>query len=251
MSRTDKFLKRARLFIKENKLKSNNGFLKYVILNYVNAVNMISDDFIFKGGNLIWLYIKTPRATIDVDFCTKHINSHKEIKAILNKASNKIDGINYVLENFEELVRKEQKGAKATIVYATEDGASNKFEIDIVYATPVLNRRITSIDNKNKIIAASIESIIMDKIDACHRFKSGNTRIKDYDDLYRIITSGVSFNKDTVIDYIKENKYEPVLDKEWITNEMVKAWHKHLKLYSDLPTELEQLFGAVNINMEN
>jgi hypothetical protein len=44
------FIVKARKFIKEHKLKGPSGFLKFVILNYVEAINMVSDEFILKGN---------------------------------------------------------------------------------------------------------------------------------------------------------------------------------------------------------
>ena len=64
------FLKRARKWAKENELVGAQAFLRYVIFNFVEAVNSVSTDFVFKGGNLLWLYIKTPRSTVDLDFST-------------------------------------------------------------------------------------------------------------------------------------------------------------------------------------
>ncbi len=53
MSETNSsFLKKARLWAKENGLKGPQAFLRYTMLNYVEALNRASSDFIFKGGNL-------------------------------------------------------------------------------------------------------------------------------------------------------------------------------------------------------
>ena len=71
------FLKRARKWAKENNLSGSQAFLRYVIFNFVESINAVSIDFVFKGGNLLWLYIKTPRATVDLDFSTLRIRTHR------------------------------------------------------------------------------------------------------------------------------------------------------------------------------
>ena len=243
-----KFIVRARKFIKNNNLKPPDGFLKYVIFNYVEAINKISDKFVLKGGNLLWIYIKTPRATVDLDFSTIAINSHKEVKKILKKACKLAEGIMYEVLKFEKLDKKGQNAAKAYMNYTTEDGASNKFEIDIVYNLEVrcINIRLP-IEQKAKALSASLESIIIDKIKSCNQFRSGNTRIKDFDDLYRIAKSShVRFNEDSIEKFLRSQKYKYVLDKAWISDEMKIAWKKHQKRYKDLPKRLENLFNFVN-----
>lgn len=242
------FIVKARKFIKQHGLKGPNGFLKFVILNYVEAINMVSDKLIFKGGNLIWVYINTPRGTIDLDFATIGIDSHEEVKKILNKASKKIDGITYNLENLVEVERQGHKGAAASIKYTTEDGASNKFEIDIVYVLETeLKKLFLGLGIENKpVLAASIESIIKDKIDTSHRFKSGNTRMKDFDDLYRFATTKVKFNKKEIKKFMKLNNHEKILDEKWISEEMSKAWKTYSKRYHDLPEDILVIFNTVN-----
>jgi hypothetical protein len=242
------FIVKARKFIKEHKLKGPSGFLKFVILNYVEAINMVSDEFIFKGGNLIWFYINTPRGTIDLDFSTIGIDSHEEVKKILNKASKKINGITYNLENFVEVKRQNHKGASAVIKYKTEDGASNKFEIDIVYAleTELKKLSLNLSPEKNSVLVASIENIITDKIDTSHRFRSGNTRMKDFDDLYRFATGKVKFDKKKIKKFMKLNDYEKVLDETWISEEMSKAWKIYSKKYENLPDDILIVFKAIN-----
>ena len=44
------FLKKARKWSKENNLHGPQAFLRYTMLNFVEAINRVSDEFIFKGG---------------------------------------------------------------------------------------------------------------------------------------------------------------------------------------------------------
>ncbi len=99
---------------------------------------------------------------------------------------------------------------------------------------------------ESEIKAASIENIIADKLAATQRFKAGNTRIKDFDDLWRISISEISINKKRFKKLLSERNIVPKLDKEWITDEMDVAWAKHRNQYSDLPENLEDIFLNVN-----
>ena len=65
------FIARGRRWAKENNLHGPKAFLRFVMMTFVENLNAISSDFVFKGGNLLWLYIKTPRTTVDIDFVTR------------------------------------------------------------------------------------------------------------------------------------------------------------------------------------
>ena len=76
----------ARAWILENKLHGPHAFLRFVLLAFVQHLNEVTDEFIFKGGNLLWLYIKTPRSTVDLDFVTKSLISHADVRLKLEEA---------------------------------------------------------------------------------------------------------------------------------------------------------------------
>lgn len=242
------FIIKARNFINFHRLKGPNGFLKFVILNYVEAINKVSKDFVFKGGNLVWYYLKTPRATIDLDFSTINLKSNEEVKKILINASSLAEGITYSIEKFTEILIKRNVGASVVVKYTTEDGASNQFEIDIVYAldTEFSEVCLNLNDDSTIVQVASIESVIIDKISASHRFKSGNTQMKDYDDLYRFASCDLVFNKEKILNYLKINKISKILDEKWISEPMQRAWKLYSKKYSDLPSSLNEIFKVVN-----
>jgi len=160
------FLKRARQWAKTNDLTGSQAFLRYVIFTFVEAINSVSSDFVFKGGNLLWLYIKTPRATVDLDFSTLKKGTHAEVKKVLSDAcAHSIEGINFSVSKFKEVRQQSELGAAVTISYRTDDGADNQFELDIVYAIPVNHSEIPSpLHHAPKIQVATLENIIADKL---------------------------------------------------------------------------------------
>ena len=151
------------------------------MLAYVQRLNEVTDEFVFKGGNLLWLYIKTPRATVDVDFVTKSLANHEDVRKTLEEVCQKPDGnLQFSIKSFTPVEQQGGLGAAVTIGYVTSEGQENTFDLDIVYAIPSSVTNIKSpIEDDESICVATIENIISDKISACHRFKSGNSRLKE------------------------------------------------------------------------
>jgi hypothetical protein len=218
------------------------------MMTFVENLNAISDDFVFKGGNLLWLYIKTPRATVDIDFVTKTLKSHDAVKQHLEKACVKsAPDIVFNITSFRGVSQQGELGAAITVRFETRDGAVNTFDLDIVYAIPT---RITElpapIQQDPKIQVATLENIIADKLSAAHRFKGGNTRMKDFDDLWRISKSDKKIDKADLKILLKSLKTSPELDPEWIDPAMEESWRNHIQDYKDLPTELHEVVSEIN-----
>lgn len=248
-------LVQARLWATKYKLFGSQAFLRYVMLRFLENVNQVSEDLIFKGGNLLWVYIQTPRSTIDLDLSTQAIQTHAEVKKILTEAcAVQIykDELDFSIHFFKEIEQDSKQGAAVTIAYKTSQGASNQFEMDIVYALLSDTCEIPSpIHADLKIKSVTVENIITDKLAACHRFGSGNTRMKDFDDLWRLSQSDVSINKVQLLKILKSRKVSHQLDTSWINSEMKRVWASHQKRYDDLPEKLEELFKEINQWLKN
>ncbi len=242
------YLKKARKWAKENGLHGPQAFLRYTMLNFVGAINKISEEFVFKGGNLLWVYIKTPRATVDLDFATKRIDTHAAIRKILNEACNDGgEGISYSIQSFFELEEDGKRGAEVTIAYRTDEGASNTFGLDIVYAISTDDVELPSpLQNKSAIKVATVENIIADKLSAANRFKAGNSRMKDFDDLWRLSKSTADVHRTRLARILKTRSIPDTLDSNWIGADMKRMWDNHRKRYEDLPESLQNLFSDVN-----
>lgn len=117
----------------------------------------------------------------------------------------------------------------------------------MVYAIKSDSHEIASpVHGEQKILSATIENIIADKLVACHRYKSGNTRMKDFDDLWRLSQSGVSVRRTRLKTLLKPYGVLAKIDPEWIFSDLESAWSAHRSRYPDLPENLEELFTAVN-----
>jgi len=136
--------------------------------------------------------LSSPRATVDLDFTTKKLSVHGTVKAVLEE-SGKIGepDISYRIIQFEEITQQGMAGASVQVEFKTNDGARNLFNLDIFYAIGSEETELESpMEKQSKILISKIEGIIADKIISSHRFKGGNTRMKDFDDLGRISRSG-------------------------------------------------------------
>jgi len=254
MNKKMNFLATARSWISKNQLHGPHAFLRFVMLAYVQRLNEVTDEFVFKGGNLLWLYIKTPRSTIDVDFVTKSLVSHEDVQKKLEEVCQKSDGnIQFSIKSFRPVEQQGGLGAAVTIGYVTSEGQENTFDLDIVYAIPSSITKIKSpIEAEEAICVATMENIISDKISTCYRFKSGNTRMKDFDDLWRISRFRPSpVRWDLLSEILKSRAILPSLNLEWINPQMERSWEAHAKRNKGLPANLSQLMETVNNWLES
>ena len=237
----------AKKWATKYKLTGPQAFLRYIMFHFVEKLSETSDDFIFKGGNLLWVYIQTPRATIDLDFATLKSKSDQTVKSALEKACANSQKIKFELCKYTSIVQQDKTGANAIIEYKTEDGAKNQFELDIVFAIETDISKIHSPVNEDRIIlSASVENIILDKLSACHRFAAGNTRIKDYDDLWRLSESPIIIDSKKLNLIAKKKSISLLLDNKWIGPDLENMWKNHRKRYQDLPIDLELVFKQIN-----
>lgn len=245
-------LAKARAWATKKKLFGAQAFFRYVILSFTENLNQVTNDFVFKGGNLLWVYIGTPRATIDLDLTTLESNSHKVVRKMLDKACAIQSEIQFSVTFFKEIEQANKSGCVVTITYKSDQGASNSFDVDIVYAVQTESCEIDSpINTDRKIRSATVENIIADKLAACHLYRSGNTRMKDYDDLWRLSQSTVTINRTSLSRLCDSRKISLKLDRRWISTNIESAWASHQKRYPDLPKNLEALFNDVNLWLED
>lgn len=242
LSFEEKFLR----WRKEHKLKGPDAMSRYAFFLFVEAITKVSDDFVLKGGNLLWIYTKTPRETMDLDFSTINLGSHLEIREVLDKALSVLEDVTFTIEGFKEMNHENIFGAKVKISYKSNSGATNKFSVDIIYKLTTDLVKVDSPILKRKISAASIENIICDKLNAVLTKITYSTRIKDYDDLWRISKSGIKVDSKKLSELLKLNKIESSFIDYMKIGEITKnGWIKHLKRYKDLP-DLEVVVEEVN-----
>jgi hypothetical protein len=239
------FMGNYKLWSKENKQHGKYAFSRFVMLYFLESIEKVSEEFIFKGGNLLWHYIKTPRSTVDLDLSTLTIKNHKTVKDILAKICSNNHEVEFEVLKFTEIDDSQEIGSKVIIKYKTNQGQENKFSVDIVYALPTDISKVKSTISKIEYKAASIENIIADKLQASFRFRGGNTRMKDFDDLWRISNADISIDKKKVKILLETRGIPHALEKDWTTF-LQKNWKGHTLEYSDLPKNIEEVFLDIN-----
>lgn len=230
--------------------KSNNqygkqAFSRYMMLTFLEGLKSVSDEFIFKGGNLLWHYIKTPRATIDLDLSTVTLVSHKEVKKCFEQSFKVHNEIKFSIKKYISIDSGEEVGGKAVIAYRADSGQQNSFSVDIVYSLPTDISKVKSTVGNGHYVSASIENIIADKMQASYKYRGGNTRMKDFDDLWRISKSGKKISSSKIKKLFKERKVDFYLETDWCEF-MDIAWRGHSKTYSDIPNDIKQVFFEIN-----
>ncbi len=230
---------------KHNNQHGRQAFSRFIMLKFLEALQDVSNEFVFKGGNLLWHYINTPRETIDLDLATLNLKSHLEVKEVILKSFELLSDIKFELREFKELDGINEVGASVVISYATNLGQRNQFPIDIVYALPTDIHLIKSTIANKEYVAASIENIILDKVSAAYQFRSGNTRMKDFDDLWRIARSDLKIDSKKLSKMFKNKNLSLNLEKSWVSF-LDDSWRRYSKSYKDIPRELEKVFDDIN-----
>lgn len=160
------------------------------------------DNFVLKGGALLYAYsgLKA-RPTLDIDFMASKISNDKEnIKRIFVETciiSCPEDGTTFDPETVETMnitEFKEYHGVRITLT-AHLDTAVQKLSIDVGFGDvmvpqpkdldyPILVDGIPEFD----ISAYSLETVIAEKFEAMISLSIYNSRMKDFFDVYRIMS---------------------------------------------------------------
>lgn len=230
----------------ENNEFGNSAFNRFMMAKFLAGLNDVAPGkYVFKGGNLLWHYIGTPRPTVDLDFSTE---TNIEIAEVLSDiGSVQMPEVVFSVKRHEEKKSDIKIGLAAQIQFATKSGASNSFGIDIVFALPTHQSYVKVLNRELK--AASIENIILDKVSACHRFGDGNTRMKDFDDLYRISLSNVKVRPEILKMLADQRKVVLDLDPRWASG-LESSWdiyitRKNYKAAKDLPRDIGQVIETI------
>ena len=160
--------------------------------------------------------------------------------------------MSFFVRDFKPIECDGMLAAAVVIAFKTSAGEENIFDLDIVYAIPTLSTRIPSpLDGDHKISAVTIENIITDKLSACDRFGSGNTRMKDFDHLWRISKSlATEINWRELKNALTSRNIEGRLDLSWINENMTQAWKNHSARNRGLPNDLQILMSEVNSRLK-
>ena len=162
------------------------------------SVSKYKNNFILKGGLLLSsiMGIDT-RTTMDMDTCIKGLSLtdaelYKVLEEILNIDVN--DGVKFEIRNSEPIREEDDYGGLKYNLVAVFDNLRVNLSIDIATGDPITPREI-EYDYKMmfeekvlKIMTYNVETIIAEKLQTVISRGVLNSRMKDYYDLYYLIT---------------------------------------------------------------
>lgn len=162
------------------------------------SVSKYKNNFILKGGLLLSsiMGIDT-RTTMDMDTCIKGMDLTEEqlyevLQEILNIDVN--DGVKFEIRNSQPIREEDDYGGLKYNLLAIFDNLRVNLSIDIATGDLITPREIEYdykmiFENRNlKIMTYNIESIIAEKFQTVISRGILNSRMKDYYDLYYLIT---------------------------------------------------------------
>lgn len=237
-----------RAWKKKTGFAGTTAITRYVMFLFLEELNnRRPDEYIVKGGNLLWHYINTPRPTTDLDLTTLTMSEVDQILEDMKDLS--ASGVAFKVVKHEVKTSNRHVGLMLKVGYETDTGQHDIFGIDCVLRTPTHVAEVVFLRNESK--AASIENIVMDKLNACHDFGHDNTRMKDFDDLYRIATdSGLRLRANILRDLSEVRRIPLKIDAK-TSESLSKHWERYLdrKGYpgaSVLPRDISEVIDIVN-----
>lgn len=185
-------------------------------LLYRLSISPYKDNFVLKGGALLYAHEKWgARPTVDIDFLGQNISRNIEnIKAVfaeMAKIDFHEDGVVFdplTMTADEITLDKEYNGVRLGIT-AHLDTIKQPVSMDIGFGDiitpspesldyPTLIPEMTDVN----VLAYSLETVVAEKFEAMIALSTGNSRMKDFFDVYRILSSG-NVRRDVLEDAIK------------------------------------------------
>lgn len=171
------------------------------------SVSKYKTNFILKGGLLLSsiMGINT-RTTMDMDTCIKGLTlSDEDLYNVLNEilSIDIKDNVKFKIINSEPIKAEDDYGGLKYNILATFDNLKVNLSIDIATGDIITpqeieyNYKMLFEDRELQIITYNIESIIAEKFQTVISRGVFNSRMKDYYDLYYLITYK-DFSKETL-----------------------------------------------------
>lgn len=236
----------------KNNITTNEVLQNYMFERVLErlSVSKYKNNFILKGGLLLSSIMGiSTRTTMDMDACVKGLNlTDEELYKVLNEILNIDikDGIKFEIKNSEPIKEEDDYSGLKYNVLATFDNLRVNLSIDIATGDIITpseieyDYKMMFEDRSLKIMTYNIESIIAEKLQTVIARGILNSRMKDYYDLYYLITHK-NFSKENLRMAISrtflkrqtssENIDEKILDIE--NSEFVKElWIKYSNKYT-------------------
>lgn len=200
---------KTRDFALKNNITVNEVLQNYMFERVLErlSVSKYKNNFILKGGLLLssMMGIDT-RTTMDMDTCIKGIDlTDDQLYEVLNEILNidVKDGVKFIIRNSKPIKEDDDYGGLKYNLLAQFDTLRVNLSIDIATGDLITPREIEYnykmiFEDRNlKIMTYNVESIIAEKFQTLISRGILNSRMKDYYDLYYLITYK-EFSKDNL-----------------------------------------------------
>ena len=250
----------------KNNITTNEVLQNYMFERILErlSVSKYKNNFILKGGLLLSsiMGIDT-RTTMDMDTCIKGIELTDEqlyevLQEILNIDIN--DGVKFEIRNSQPIREEDDYGGLKYNLLAIFDNLRVNLSIDIATGDLITPREIEYEykmlfeDRKLKIMTYNIESIVAEKFQTVISRGILNSRMKDYYDLYYLITYQ-EFSKENLKNAIEKtfekrdtniksiNKVIDELEKSEFVKELWTSYSKKYQYAKGI--EFEKVLGSI------
>lgn len=191
---------KSRYLASKNNITTNEVLQNYMFERILErlSISRYKNNFILKGGLLLSsiMGIDT-RTTMDMDTCIKGMNlMDEQLYEVLNEILNidVNDGVKFEIKNSKPIRKDDDYGGLKYKLLAKFDNLRVNLSIDIATGDLITPREIEYDykmmfeDRSLKIMTYNIESIIAEKFQTVISRGILNSRMKDYYDLYYLIT---------------------------------------------------------------
>lgn len=203
-----------------NTANKNNITVNEVLQNYMFerilerlSISKYKYNFILKGGLLLSsiMGIDT-RTTMDMDTCIKGIDlTDEELYKVLTEilSINIDDNVTFTIKNFNPIREEDTYGGLKYNLIAAFDGIKVNLSIDIATGDVITpgeieyNYKMLFEDRTLRLMTYPIETIIAEKYQTVIERGILNSRMKDYYDLYYLLTNKY-YNNDTLKEAIQK-----------------------------------------------
>jgi predicted nucleotidyltransferase component of viral defense system len=251
----------------KNNITTNEVLQNYMFERVLErlSISKYKNNFILKGGLLLSsiMGIDT-RTTMDMDTCIKGINLTDEqlyevLKEILNIDVN--DGVKFEIRNSQPIREDDDYGGLKYNLLAIFDNLRVNLSIDIATGDLITPHEIEydykmMFEDRNlKIMTYNIESIIAEKFQTVISRGILNSRMKDYYDLYYLITYK-EFSKENMKEAIKKtfskrdtniesiNKVISEIEKSEFVKDLWTSYSKKHQYAKNI--KFEEVISAIN-----
>ena len=239
------------------------------------ANSEVSDNFLFKGGNLLGYCVDLGRHTRDLDFLATQIQTKKESirKAFERICSIEIDdGFDLQLDKLKPITQNllPYRGFRVTLLMKVKEGKmEERLQIDVSIEDIVKGetRKITLTNYQGEPLfeysislkAYSMEAVFSEKLETVLSRADSNSRMKDFHDLIIMIREPNLLDREALKSAVKKTfKHRqtswkfPIQFSDGGHQTLQKYWIQHLKNISDLakkkqlPEHIKQVILEIN-----